>query len=96
MEQAQRRFEVFDGGIAWDDDRETLARFLLQCGQQKRARLHRRTRDLVAVLRVEELLERRDVRDFRAKRRDEGVVTGHLMLTLYPSEARSRSAAAKV
>jgi hypothetical protein len=65
VEEAERRLEVADRGVAGDDDGQSLPQRLLQRRQEKRARLHRRAGDGDAALPVD------DWTDERAKLRNE-------------------------
>src|SRR5207248_1558364 len=77
MKETERRFEVVDRRIAGDDDGDTLARLLLNCGEDQRASLDRRAGDLVAMIAGERALEKGGAGSESAELRNQGVVASH-------------------
>ena len=74
MKQPQRRFEVVDGRVSGHDDGDAPLQSLLKRSDEQRARFDRRAGDLQAI-RSEEALKRAGGGEFRAKLRDERIVT---------------------
>ena len=57
MEQAQCRFEVVDGRIAGNDDREPALRPLMKRGEDQRPRFERSSGDVDAVIALDRALQ---------------------------------------